>query len=330
MADKERDIKIDNAFNKLLRYAPNALINLFAVLALGLLSVVTFGVDLAYVASGEFVFTSFALFVIFTLVHWSFYDGRVKAKRENEENKKHIKKYEDEIEHTTVTLEWQQNRMEFVSERNQREKIEAHKINVRNQLKDLKKKASLEDIQIDTKKITSLQKETLSEEKIKELELQYQKEKANNEYVKRKNELLEKLEKEWIVENIDKMLIDYNEIDIPFIENGAENETIKRDKVNKRGKYLKDNSFTRLSFFVLSFAVGAIATDSITDGGREAWALFAFRMVFVIFNLITGINYGDTFYKEYDLHNIHARVSIIREYKDWGTKKGFLIIKKNN
>ena len=285
----------------------------------------------AIYGSTEFFAISFTLFVLFTSVHWSFSDGRVKALRNKKENQQYVKEQTNKLNKITDTLVWQQHRLTFINERNQKQKIVAHEINVRNKLNALKKQAKPDDLRIESLTITSLQEQMLCEEEIEQLKKQYEKEKLENDYCIKKAELGTQLTQEWIAKNIDSITIDYNEIDVHFVENGEEKESQQKDKVSKKGKYLKDNGLTRTGFFVLSFALSAIGADAIAEGGtKEAWAIFAFRMALVTYNLIMGINYGDKFYDEYDLHNINARVSISYEFQDWALNKGYMTIKKTS
>lgn len=326
---KEQDVNVKRGYlDKIIRYAPNALINFFAILIIGLMTVVTFDLDWSYIYSPRFIVTSIVLMFIFMLVHWSFYDGKLKALRTNKENREYIKEQEESIKKVTQTKEWIDHRQEFILERNQKEKIKAHITNTQNKLTKLKEKAKQVDKNIDMAQVTKFQKEYLEDKEIEKLEKQYEEARVNNAYCQRKAELEYQLTEEWIGNNIHKINIDYNEIDSQFVETGSVIKGIKKDKVKAKGKYLKDNGLNRVIFLVLSIAVSSIAAEPLAEGGgAEQWVLFAFRLMLVVFNLTTGLNYGNQFYEEYDLHNINSRVSIKNEFTTWAYDKGYFVKK---
>jgi energy-coupling factor transporter transmembrane protein EcfT len=310
-------------------YSPNVLINLFAIAIIALMTTVTFGIDLDFLTSWNFIITSFVLMLLFISIHWAVFDARIKALRNNLLNIEFKDKQEKEIEKITHTTEWANHKNEFINWRNEKNKIDAHKINIQNKLTKLREKAKPKDKSIELQQITELQRESLNDDELKELEIEYEKAKENNKYYQRKMELEEQLTDDWISKNIHKITIDYNEIDSQFVETGSVVKGIRKDKVNKKGKYLRDNGLNRVTFLLLTIAIGGITTDALINGGKkEDWALFAFRMILVVVNWMTGLNYGNRFYEEYDIHNLNSRVSITQEFKQYGLSKGFYTIRK--
>lgn len=321
---KERKV-----LRSIIRFAPNALINIFAIFIVALMTVVTFGLDFSYIWSWEFLATTAALVVIFMLVHWSFTDGRVKAKRDNKENKEYLKEQEQDIKKSTDTIEWIETRQEFVNERNQKEKISEHIAITQKKIEKLKRKAKRKDLIIEGANVTDLQRQNLSADIITELEKSYDNARLTNKYVQKKRELEIELTEKWIADNINKIYLSYNEIDINFIEKGVQVQRKKRDKVSPKGKYLKDNGLSRLAALFLTIGVSSIAAQPLTEGGTpEQWALFGLRFMIIIYNVITGLNYGDRFYEEVDVHNTETRLSLTKEWKKWALDKGYLVISK--
>jgi hypothetical protein len=317
-----------NWLQRAITYAPNALINIFAVVAIALLTVVAFNLDFDFITSWQFLVTTVALVVIFTLVHWSFYDAQVKALLSNIENIAYMEKCENEIAVITNTKEWVENRQEFVNWRNQNEKIDAHIKNVQNRLTKLKRRATKKQLAIELANVTEEQRKYLTEEQATALQKEYDSARQKSKYHRKKMALEEELTDEWIFNNIDKIAIDYNEIDTLFIESGTELQRIKKDRVEKRGKYIKDNGLFRVAGMLLTVAISAIVAEPLVDGGgADQWATFALRMVLLVYNLIMGLNYGKDFYVEYNLHNINSRVSITKEFKVWALNKGIFKVK---
>jgi len=318
----------ETALDKFLKYLPNVLINFAAVFLLVLMTKTIFGLDLDYFVSKEFIITTVALVILYMTVHWSYYDFRVKKKRSNSEYIKFVKDKEKKISDITNTKEWVEHCYDFVSEYNQNKKIDTHRIEVRKALKKLKEKASKEDKLIESRTITKTQKELLSEDEIEKLKLEYEKARENNEYCQERERLTEQLTDDWIVKNIDKISIGYDPIDTQFIETGDEIQGVQKDKVVGRGKYLRDNIGSRVFSFALTFIITGISVQQAIEGASaEDWTVFGFRMLLLLFNALMGINYGDRFFEEVDVHNINRRVTLANKFKGWALDKGFYKMK---
>jgi len=316
--------QIKSKMNSFLRYLPNIIINTFAVIALMIMTMLILDFDGSYLLSLRGAATSLVLMAIFTTSHWSTYDMRIKALKQNEENKKYIKAQEAEIKKITGTIAWQDHKEEFINERNLEKKIEQWKIIIENQLVKLEHKAKKKDLDIEALSVTDFQREHLNEVQLKLLEKEIDKKKTENRYLQRKKLLEEMRTNEWIAENVIKKNIDYNKIDVMFIETGSVVKGQDKDKVEKRGKYAKDNSGQRVFSILISIFLTAISTDLAIDGfSKEAWFIFTFRIMILVFNIIMGLNYGDNYFAETDLHNVDSRVMISGEFKVWCLKKGY-------
>lgn len=325
---QERDLQKETRRNKLnsaLRFAPNVLINTFAVLALGFLTILVLDFDPSYIVSFKGLATSLALVTIFTSSHWSSYDMRVKALKSSKENKEYIRNQETDIKKVTNTLTWFDHRAEFINERNLGKKIEAWKIIVQNKITHLENKASKKDMDIECMNVTDFQREHLDENEILKLENEIAEAKLNCRHLQRKAAYNEMLTDKWIASNIDKKNIDYNKIDVLFIETGSVIKGQEKDKVEKRGKYAKDNSGQRLFSLLISVALTAITTELFLDSfTTAAWFIFALRVVILVVNILLGLNYGDNYYVETDIHNVDSRKMITDEFKVWAMEKNYI------
>jgi hypothetical protein len=322
---KATKAQMKTKMNSFLRYLPNIIINAFAVIALMIMTMLILDFDSGYLLSLRGAATSLVLMAIFTTSHWSTYDMRVKALKQNEENKKYIKAQETEIKKVTATVAWQDHKEEFINERNLDKKIEQWKIIIENQIVKLEQKAKKKDLDIEALAITEFQKKNLNEIQLKMLQEDIDKQKSKNRYLQRKKALEEMRTDTWIAENVIKKNIDYNKIDVMFIETGSVVKGQDKDKVEKRGKYAKDNSGQRVFSILISIFLTAISTDLAIDGfTREAWFIFTFRIMILVFNIIMGLNYGDNYFTETDIHNVDARAMISDEFKVWCLKRGFI------
>lgn len=322
---KATKAQMKSKMNSFLRYLPNIIINTFAVIALAIMTMLILDFDGSYLLSLRGAATSLVLMAIFTTSHWSTYDMRVKALKQNEENKKYIKAQETEIKKVTATVAWQDHKEEFINDRNLEKKIEQWKIIIENQIVKLEKKAKKKDLDIEALAITEFQKKNLNEIQLKMLQEDIDKQKSKNRYLQRKKALEEMRTDTWIAENVIKKNIDYNKIDVMFIETGSVVKGQDKDKVEKRGKYAKDNSGQRVFSILISIFLTAISTDLAIDGfTREAWFIFTFRIMILVFNIIMGLNYGDNYFTETDIHNVDARAMISDEFKVWCLKRGFI------
>jgi hypothetical protein len=328
---KEKEVNFsgkENWFRRSSKFFPNILINFLAIGALALMTVVAFDFDIQYILSATFYITSGVLIILYTITHWSWYDSKLKAIRSSPESKAIIKEKEQKIEETTTLIEWQRYRHKFITERNENELIKSWRIYVQNKLTRLLNKARTKDLNIESAHVTDLQLKTLGELRAKELKEKYDLAREKNSFCTKKRFYEERLKDEWILENKNKIMVDYNQIDTQFIETGSVIKGIFKDKTQSRGKYAKDNAPNRLASFLLTFFITAFATDVILSGGTpDAWATFSFRMLLLVMNMVMGMNYAQTFYEDVDMHNIDARVSIAKEFKSWGLDKGILKIK---
>ena len=316
--------QLKGKLNSFLRYLPNIIINTFAVIALMIMTMLVLDFDSGYLLSLKGLITSLVLMAIFTTSHWSTYDMRVKALKNLQENKDFIKKQETELHKVIDTVAWQDHKEEFINDRNLEKKIEQWKIIIENRLVKLEQKAKKKDLDIEALGITDYQRKHLNEQQLNILQADIDKQKANNRYLQRKKTLEEMRTNEWIAANVIKKNIDYNKIDTMFIETGSVLKGQEKDKVEKRGKYAKDNSGQRVFSILISIFLTAISTDLALEGfTKEAWFIFTFRIMILVFNIIMGLNYGDNYYVETDIHNINARVMISNEFKVWCMKKGY-------
>ena len=322
---KASDAARRSKLNTALRYLPNVIINTFAVIALMIMTILVLDFDSGYLISLKGAITTLVLVAIFTTSHWSTYDMRVKALKQNLENKEYIKTQTDEIKKVTNTVAWQDYKAAFVNDRNLEKKIEQWKIIIENRLVRLEHKAKKKDLDIEAMAITDFQKEHLNEQQLETLQADIDFKKSKNRYLQRKKVLEEMRTNEWIAENVTKKNIDYNKIDTMFVETGSVVKGQEKDKVEKRGKYARDNSGQRVFSVLISIFLTAISTDLMLEGfTAEAWFIFTFRIMILVYNIIMGLNYGDSYYAETDIHNIDARVSISGEFKVWALKKGYI------
>ena len=122
-----------------------------------------------------------------------------------------------------------------------------------------------------------------------------------------------------------KKNISYDKIDTMFVETGSIVKGQEKTKVEKKGKYAKDNSGQRIFSLVVSVFLTAIATDLGLSGFTTgAWFILAFRIIIWTYNVVMGLNYGDIYYAETDIHNIDSRVKVTDEFKVWALKKGYI------
>ena len=308
-----------------LGFVPNALINLAAVIIIGAMSVAILDLDIAYLLTWPFYVTSAILFIIFTASHWSAFDARVKKLRRDKEKRDEMKKTEDEIQKTTRSVEWMQHRASFVHERNQNNKKDAWIQDVQNKMTKLTNKAKERDRLIEIAQVTEYQRNNLSGSELNALQKAFDDARGKNIYCKRKRAYASKIEPKWIAENIDKIRIRYDEIDMQFIETGRIVRGINKSKSDARGKYIKDNAGNRALFLLLTAIISAFAIESFQAGMTWAQSIvLALRMLNLTVNVVMGTAYGDDFYKDVDVFNSDSRLSICGEFKQYGLSKGFL------
>jgi len=311
--------------NSFLNYLPNILINLFAVIALWIMTVLVLDFDANYLLSFRGVATTIVLTILFTSTHWSMYDMRVKKQKRDPENKEYIKENIVSIKKVTATVTWLDHKEEFVNDRNLEKKIEQWKILIENRIVKIEKKAKKKDLDIEAMGITDFQRQHLSEQQVLDLQAKIDKEKNENRYLQRKKLLEEMRTNEWIAENIMKKNISYDKIDTMFIETGSVVKGQEKTKVEKKGKYAKDNIGQRIFSLVIAIFLTAISTDLGLSGFTTgAWFILAFRIIIWTYNVVMGVNYGDIYYAETDIHNIESRVALTDEFKVWALKKGYI------
>ena len=307
-----------------LNYLPNLIINLFTVIALVLMTTLVLDFDGEGLFSLRGVATTIVLTILFTASHWSMYDMRVKKNKRLQENKDYVEQKTTSIKKVTTTVSWLEHKEEFVNDRNLDKKIEQWKILIENRIVKLEKKAKKKDLDIEAMSITSFQREHLNEQQIIELQAKIDKLKQDNRYLQRKKMLEEMRTNTWIAENVLKKNISYDKIDTMFVETGSVVKGQEKTKVEKKGKYAKDNSGQRLFSLIVSVFLTAIAADLALSGFTSgAWFVLALRIVIWVFNLLMGSNYGDTYYAETDIHNIDSREKLTDEFKVWALKKGY-------
>ena len=316
--------RVNNKLKIFLAFLPNILINLFAIIALALITLIAFNFDADYILSWAFVITTGLLLVIYVSVHWATFDAKVKALRRNKDNIEYWLAQEQDIKKVTNTVVWANHKHEFLGYRNQDQKIVAWKTHITNQLTKLSNKASRKDLFIETQDVTPFQRKNLTEEQVKELEAKYDEQKSKCRYLKRKAQLEGYLEDKWIANNINKISIEFNEVDIQFIETGSVIKGITKDKTQKKGKYAKDNTVSRVVSIILTLFISAFTADlGLSHFTPDAWFVFTIRMFLLVVNITMGLNYGETYYAELDIHNVDSRNMTTDEFKIWVLEKGY-------
>lgn len=315
----------NNRLNSFLSYLPNIIINIFAVVALMIMTVLILDFDPDFLFSFRGIVTTIVLTILFTTTHWSMYDMRVKKQKKDTDNKVYIEKGVNDIKKVTNTVTWLDHKEEFINDRNLEKKIEQWKILIENRIVKLEKKAKKKDLDVEAMGITDFQRQHLSEQQILELQEKIDNEKNSNRYLQRKKLLEEMRTNQWIAENIMKKNISYDKIDTMFVETGSIVKGQEKTKVEKKGKYAKDNSGQRIFSLVVSVFLTAIATDLGLSGFTTgAWFILSFRIIIWTYNVVMGLNYGDIYYVETDIHNIDSRVKVTDEFKVWALKKGYI------
>ena len=253
------------------------------------------------------------------------YDMRVKKQKRDPENKAYIKENLVSIKKVTTTVTWLDHKEEFINDRNLDKKIEQWKILIENSIVKLEKKAKKKDLDTESMGITDFQRQHLSEQQLIDLQAKIDTEKNNNRYLQRKKLLEEMRTNEWIAENIMKKNITYDKIDTMFIETGSVIKGQEKTKIETKGKYAKDNSGQRVFSLVIAIFLTAISADLGLSGFTTgAWFVLAFRIIIWTYNVVMGLNYGDIYYAETDIHNIESRVAVTDEFKVWALKKGYI------
>jgi len=308
------------------RYIPNFLINVVVLAIITLITLAaTFKIDPNYVITAEYWVTSIVLFVLYMLTHWSDYKAKLRSLRLNKDNLEYIKTQKSEIDKTTKTVEWRDHRSEFISNRNIEQKKIAWEQYIRKRIDKMTARAKKADKDIENAVVSDFQKQAYKDapERLNALQSEMDARREQNRYCQRKRAFENMLTPLWIAENINKIYIDYNEIDIQFIENGNVYEGVAKDRAIERGMYSKDTSPERLKWFIFTTALTAIGIDSLSGSIIwSSWLLLSMRLAGFIVNKITGKEYGEEHYEKFDMWNIDKRVEIAQEFKVWGLKKG--------
>lgn len=108
----------NNRLNSFLSYLPNIIINIFAVVALMIMTVLILDFDPDFLFSFRGIVTTIVLTILFTTTHWSMYDMRVKKQKKDTDNKVYIEKGVNDIKKVTNTVTWLDHKEEFINDRN--------------------------------------------------------------------------------------------------------------------------------------------------------------------------------------------------------------------
>ena len=326
---KARNGKVRQGINSTLAYIPYILIDIFAVVAIALITLIAFDFDWDYIWSWNFLITSITLVTIYILVHWSIYSSYLKGMRRNIFNILIKDEKEDNIKVITGTKEWLDNKQDFINFRNMNKKKEAWIIIVQNRLTKLTNNAKLKSLEIEALGITEFQKKHLTEEEVLAIEKDIDERKKACHYLNRKKQLEEQLTDVWVAKNLDKMNHDYDKIDSQFVETGHLYKGQRKSKVNPRGKYSKDTMPMRAVTMIITVFITAFTTDLVMNNfAKDALFIFAFRMMLLLMNVVMGLTYAETFYADVDIFNLDSRVSIKDEFKVWAFEKGIYKVNK--
>lgn len=309
------------------KYLPNILINILVIVIITLMTLAaTFNIDPTFVLEARYWITTAVLFIAYLATHWSYYNSRVRQLRANIENREYIEAQKAEINKVTRTTTWSEHRKAFVSDRNARKKVEAWESHIRKRIDKITRRAKESDRDVENAVISDFQREVYKDraDELKRLQSEIDARRGENRYCQRKQALVRMLAREWIAENINKIRIDYNEVDIQFIENGNVYSGIQKDKQTPRGLYAKDTLGPRVKTFAFTAALTAIGIDTFSGSILwSSWLLLALRLGGLVFNIIGGVSYGDEFYQKLDVWNIDKRVEIAGEFKIWALNNGY-------
>jgi len=327
LARREANKELNRARGKsVARYLPHFIINLAVLLIITIITLfTTFKIDPTYVLTSTYWITSFVLFGLYMLTHWSDYKTKVRTLRLNKENRDYVKSQRAEIDKTTKTIEWRDHRTEFVHNRNVDQKKVAWETHIRKRIDKLTQRAKKADKDVENAVISDFQRQTYKDapERLNALQSEIDARREQNRYCQRKRALENMLTEVWIAEHINKIHIDYNEIDIQFIENGNVYDELQKDRAVERGMYTRNTAPSRLKWFIFTAAITAIGIDSLSGAIIwTSWLLLILRVAGFVVNKVMGAEYGEEHYQKYDVWNIDKRVEIAQEFKVWGLKKG--------
>ena len=301
------------------RYAINYTLLIFEIVAIVLLTLMSVGFDgWEYLITATFIITTVILFAIYGATHWTLFNLRIKKLRANPDNIEKQKALEIEIKKTTDTKEWVEYSPHFLSWREVEKKREAWKIHIQNKITKLEKKASAKEYAIEETVITDFQRNHLSESELKALQESLDQARSKSPYSIKKRLLTQQLTDEWVAKNLYKISIAHDDVNGQFIETGSLIKGQVLTKTEERGKYFKDNAVGRLGALLITMFISAFTIDliaNIQDAG--AWITFAFRMLFLLINIISGLDYADGYYRDVDVHNATARYGVTKEFWVW-------------
>ncbi|MCK9576879.1 MAG: hypothetical protein WC143_08635 [Eubacteriales bacterium] len=323
---KQQRLVIDQAKTKsakFLVFAPNLFINILMVIALMFISMIDKNNKFTWesVWSWAFLFTTIILVIIYQITHWSAFDSRLKKLTLNEENITWFEEQEKEIINIINTVEWQNYRTYFVKDRNDEQKVLAWKINIQNKITALTTKTKKKNTDLENEVVSDYQRANLTPDSVLAIEKDIHNRQDGNRYIRRKRALEEMITDAWIAEHISKISIDYNEIDINFIETGDMMKGQSKDKTVKTGKYAKDNAPSRFITTLITVVVSVFTADLIINWSLGGWVDFVLRLMFLTVNIVMGSNYGNVFFTDTDIHNTKSRKKIAGEFVVWCAKK---------
>ncbi|MFA5195432.1 MAG: hypothetical protein WC401_06520 [Bacteroidales bacterium] len=305
-----------------LMFAPNILINILMVVALMAISMLSKDNEFTWdsVFTWYFLFVTVALIIIYQITHWASFDSKLKKLNLYDENITFLETQEDKIKETTGTVEWKNNRTAFVKERNEKQKIIAWQIYIQNTITKLTQdtnKYKKKSIDLENEVVTTFQRNNLPPSRIKEIEDDIKSRQDKNRYIRQKRVLEDMLDDKWIAEHINKVSIDYNNIDINFIETGDIIKGQTKDRTKKHGKYAKDNMPNRLLVSLITFFISIFTADMVLNWSLAGWVDFVLRIAVLLVNMLMGSNYATEFYVDTDIHNSKSRVEITNEFWVW-------------
>lgn len=304
------------------RYGINYVLVLIELLILSLLTWASIGFDgFDFLLTPQYLITTVSLLMIYTSAHWTVFNLRVKRVRSNDVNKAIIEENERKIRDTTKEIVWYENIDQFLAERRVDKKVEAWKIYVRNRLTLLNQKAKKKDRIIDTQQITTYQREHLAQSDLVALQQRFDEERNKNTYCIKKRLYEQQLTDTWVAENLDRIHIDFDDVDKNFVETGSLLQGVKKSQTKEKGKYTKDTWQSRALALLFTMFISAFAIDLLLNLDSGAWIIFGFRVFFFIINVVMGLDYADGFYRDVDVHNSLSRLRITNEFKVWISKK---------
>jgi hypothetical protein len=278
-----------------------------------------------YLWTAEFIITTILLTIIFRSSHWTVFNAKLKKMISSPWHKAFKKETETDVKKTTGMVEWKNYKTEFFAWRRVEKKKEAWKIKVQNEITKLTNKAKKKDLAIESATITEFQRNNMGDNELFALQQRYDEDRKNNKYCIQKRSYAEKLTDKWIAENLDRIVIDFDDVNSQFVEIGSKIQGQEHSQTNTKGKYWKDNGASIFAGFAITSFISAFTIDLMSNWGNgEAWALFGLRMSILLVNIIFGLDYADGWYRDVDEHDLLSRQSICGEFWTWFTDKGVM------